>query len=279
MSVTVATSRLNSARPARRRSTTRAHELVTQTLNANTWLHLLARKQSLMSLRPIVLCLVAIAAMTASTQTSGAVFINETDADTAGTDVLEFVELYDGGVGNTALDGLVLVFFNGSSDTSYAAYDLDSFTTDANGFFLLGNSGVGSMDIVFASNSLQNGADAVALYSGNAIDFPNGTAATTLNLLSAVAYDTNDADDSGLLTALGLSTQYDENELGNQVSDSLQFDGVSSWAAGAPTPRATNFNAAPVPEPSTLALAGLGIAVAGLAARRRRLASAAKAAA
>jgi hypothetical protein len=39
--------------------------------------------------------------------------INELDCDTPGTDAAEFIELYDGGVGNTALAGLVLVFFNG----------------------------------------------------------------------------------------------------------------------------------------------------------------------
>jgi len=37
------------------------------------------------------------------------VVINEIDADTEGTDILEFVELYDGGVGNAPLDGYVLV--------------------------------------------------------------------------------------------------------------------------------------------------------------------------
>ena len=38
------------------------------------------------------------------------VIINEVDADTPSTDVAEFIELYDGGVGATALDGLVIVF-------------------------------------------------------------------------------------------------------------------------------------------------------------------------
>jgi len=47
------------------------------------------------------------------------VIINEIDADTQGSDVLEFVELYDGGTGNTALDGLVLVNYNGNNDSSY----------------------------------------------------------------------------------------------------------------------------------------------------------------
>ncbi|MDO6782399.1 hypothetical protein Q4604_24405, partial [Marinovum sp. 1_MG-2023] len=32
------------------------------------------------------------------------ILINELDADTAGTDTQEFVELFDGGAGNTALD-------------------------------------------------------------------------------------------------------------------------------------------------------------------------------
>ena len=46
--------------------------------------------------------------------------INEVDSDTNGTDTLEFVELYDGGVEFTHLDGLVVVFYDGSGDTSYA---------------------------------------------------------------------------------------------------------------------------------------------------------------
>jgi hypothetical protein len=40
--------------------------------------------------------------------------INEVDADQVGTDSAEFVELFDGGVGNTDLTGLVLVLVNGS---------------------------------------------------------------------------------------------------------------------------------------------------------------------
>ncbi|MCA9955686.1 MAG: lamin tail domain-containing protein, partial [Anaerolineales bacterium] len=131
------------------------------------------------------------------------VIINEVDSDTDGTDVLEFVELYDGGFGNTPLDGLAVVFFNGNGDTSYAAYDLDGFSTDANGYFLLGNADVvPTPSIVFASNGLQNGADAVALYQDDAANFPNGTAITTTNLLDALVYDTNDADDAELLTLL-----------------------------------------------------------------------------
>ena len=70
------------------------------------------------------------------------VVINEVDSDTPGTDVLEFVELFDGGVGGTSLDGLVLVFYNGTDDLSYAAYDLDGFSTDSSGYFLLGNADV-----------------------------------------------------------------------------------------------------------------------------------------
>ena len=60
------------------------------------------------------------------------VIINEVDSDTPGADTAEFVELYDGGVGNTSLNGLVVVFYNGSNDLSYAAFNLTG-STDANG--------------------------------------------------------------------------------------------------------------------------------------------------
>ena len=96
--------------------------------------------------------------------------------------------MYDGGVGNTALDGLVVVFYNGNGDVSYAAFDLDGRSTNANGYFTLGNAATPGVDLVFADNLLQNGADAVALYAANATDFPNGTSVTTTNLRDAIVY-------------------------------------------------------------------------------------------
>lgn len=142
--------------------------------------------------------------------------INEVDSDTPGTDAAEFVEFYDGGVGNTSLNGLVVVFYNGSNDLSYASFDLDGFTTDANGYFTLGNNAVPGRDLVFGGNVLQNGADAVAIYVGNASNFPNNTPVTTANLLDAIVYDTADANDPELLVLLNAGQpQVDENSGGN----------------------------------------------------------------
>ena len=141
------------------------------------------------------------------------VVINELNADNpgtgggpgGGTDANEFIELY--GDANASLDGLVLVFFNGNAaGASYLAYDLDGFSLDAQGFFLLGSATVVGADAVFtgASNNIQNGADAVGLFQDDAANFPTGTVASTLNLIDAVVYGTNDAQDNNLITLLGL---------------------------------------------------------------------------
>ena len=82
--------------------------------------------RSISSLRALALLSAAVCASIATGAfAQPSILINEIDADTPGTDSAEFVELTDGGVGNTALDGLVLVFYNGSNDQSYAAFDLD----------------------------------------------------------------------------------------------------------------------------------------------------------
>jgi predicted extracellular nuclease len=185
------------------------------------------------------------------------VVINEVDADTPGTDVLEFVELYDGGDGNTPLDGLVVVFYNGNGDISYEAFDLDGHTTDANGYFLLGNAGVlPTPAITFGNNVLQNGADAVAIYAGDAADFPDGTALTTDNLVDAIVYDTDDADDAELLTLLNAGQpQVNENGAGDKDNHSNQRcpngEGgalnTESYTQKLPTPGAEN-NCATGPE-------------------------------
>lgn len=181
-----------------------------------------------------------------------AAFINEVDSDTPGTDAAEFVELFDGGAGNTALDGMVVVFFNGSNDLSYAAFDLDGYSTNANGFFVLGNTAL-SPDITFSDGLLQNGADAVALYQANATDFPTGTAVTTSNLLDAMVYDTSDADDAGLLALLNpLQPQVDENASSASATVSNQRcpNGsggariTSTYAQWTPTPGSLNVCAA-----------------------------------
>jgi len=188
------------------------------------------------------------------------IVINEVDADTPGTDVLEFVELYDGGVGNSSLDGKVVVFFNGSNDLSYNAIDLTGYSTDANGYFVLGNADVENVAIQFNSNGLQNGADAVALYNGTAADFPNGTTVSLDNLLDALVYDTNDADDAGLLVLLNEGQpQINEDGSGDKDAHSSQrfpngsggLRNTETYAQALPTPGKANTN---ITEPVNLVI-------------------------
>jgi len=183
-------------------------------------------------------------------QTMAGIMINEVDADMPGTDALEFVELYDGGTGNVSLDGLVLVFYNGNGDISYNSVDLDGYSTDANGYFVIGNAGVSGVDITFSNSILQNGADAVALYVGDGTDFLNGTAVTLANLIDALVYDTNHADDAGLLVLLnGGEPQINENGRDDSVNHSNQripngsggLRNTSTYTQQPPTPDAENY--------------------------------------
>lgn len=177
-----------------------------------------------------------------STATFAQISLNEIDADQAGTDVGEFIELKSDSP-NAALDGYVVVLYNGSSDQSYAAFDLDGFSTDANGFLLLANDGFPGMAISLgADNGLQNGADAVTIYQGNAEDFPAGTPASTTNLITAIVYGTGDDDDVDLMAALGVTIQYDEDMNGLKDVESIQNAGDGSFCVGAPTPNATNID-------------------------------------
>lgn len=190
----------------------------------------------------------------------GLIVINEVDADQPGTDIAEFVELYDGGVGNMPLDGLSIVLFNGNGDVSYAAFDLSGQQTDGDGYFVLcGNAELVNacgLEVSPATNLIQNGPDAVALFQASANAFPNGTAVTTTNLIDALVYDnTESAPDEGLLILLkpeqpqvneagagdiGHSNQRCPNGSGGQRM-------TASFAQFAPTPGA--FNGCAIPGP------------------------------
>ncbi|MBN1209144.1 MAG: Ig-like domain-containing protein [Myxococcaceae bacterium] len=175
--------------------------------------------------------------------------INELDPDQAGTDMAEFVEISTGAP-NLVLSGFVLVFYNGSNDTSYLTLDLYA-TTDANGFIVAANPGVTPRVLTFPNNTLQNGVDAIAIYQGSSAAFPNGTPVTATGLIDAVVHETADPDDAGLLDVLlypagdPRRVQADENPANNGQTVSIQRCGPGLrdgrvYSVAAPTPSAAN---------------------------------------
>ena len=136
---------------------------------------------------------------------------------------MEFVELYDGGCGNYSLDGYVLVFYNGSNDEISNSFDLSGYMSNENGYFVAGNSAVPNVNLIFGGNTIQNGADAVALYKGNIADYqPKTNLITDESLIDAVVYGTNDDQDEELMALLLSGDQLDEDALDNKDIQSLQ---------------------------------------------------------
>lgn len=176
------------------------------------------------------------------------VIINEVDASTPTVpDTADFLELYDGGIGNTSLEGLVLVYYNGSNNLSYAAIDLYG-PTDTDGYFVLCTS-LTVLNCDMLTNVFQNGPDAIALYQGNKNDFPTGTAITLTNLIDAIVYDTSDADDPELLVLLNPGQpQVDEDGGGSGITQSNQrcpngsggFRNTDTYTQSSPTPGTEN---------------------------------------
>ncbi len=186
------------------------------------------------------------------------IVINELDSDQSGIDSMEFVELYDGGVGNASLNGYFVVFFNGNAanNGSYSSFDLDGMQTNAAGFFVLGNTGVTpTPDVTFSNNTLQNGPDGVGLYHYTAAElaiapnpWPNNSAPTTSHLRDAIVYNTGATLDQDLIDALNPGQpQVNENQNGMGTLQSLSRvpDGgmpldTTKYVAQAPTPETFN---------------------------------------
>lgn len=173
------------------------------------------------------------------------VVINEIDADTPSTDVKEFIELKSA-TPFFALDGYVLVFFNASStgtlNQSYLAIDLDGLVTDGNGIIMLGNAQVvPAPSYLIPDNTIQNGPDGVAIYLGDAADFPLNTTGTSANLVDAFVYSNNaNTKATTLMAAWGLSVSYNENANNQAANQSIQRKNDGTFEVKAPTPRANN---------------------------------------
>jgi len=179
---------------------------------------------------------------------SAQIFINELDADTPGIDNKEFVEIRSLAP-YTSLNGYILVFFNGNpasstANLSYYTIDLSNITTDINGIATVGNNNVSPVpDKIFPDNIIQNGEDAIAIYQAPATAFPDGTMATTTNLIHALAYDTNDPDATALMALLGITApqvQMNENENNAQQTESIQRKNDGSFEVKLSTSGAMN---------------------------------------
>ncbi|NCO64743.1 MAG: T9SS type A sorting domain-containing protein [Flavobacteriales bacterium] len=192
--------------------------------------------------------------------------INELDCDTPSVDDKEFLELKST-TPNFPLDGYVVVFFNGSTNVvsglnkSYLAIDLDGHFTDVNGLFLIGSNTVSPVPhFLIPINTIQNGADAVAIYQANAVDFPEFTTAfVDETLIDVLLYQTNDIDGTGLtpiFSAFNPSIQIVNEGAGNNTN-SIQRNNDGSYFVGTPTPRQLN-------DGSGIVLNGLLLSVAQL---------------
>lgn len=197
--------------------------------------------------RSALLVALAASTFTGFAQTAATLVINEVDVDTPGTDLLEFIELY--GEPGGSLDGIVLVLYRGNNNDVYGAYDLTGFSLDENGFFVAGNVAVTEASLIVPNNSIRNGSDAIALYTGALADFPNGAGVTTVNLIDALVYATNDPPAPGLMPLL-LEGEPMVNESANGIpaneSMSRVPDGgaqrvTSTYATQAPTPGTFNI--------------------------------------
>lgn len=171
------------------------------------------------------------------------IVINELDSDTEGIDLEEFIELKTDEP-YQSLDDYVLVFFNGSEvagNTSYLTIDLEGYTSDINGIFLIGSTHVSPFpDLLIEPNIIQNGEDAVAIYYGSEDDFPEWTLATTDNLIDALVYGNDDPISEDLLELLGQEEQLNENINNNKDFESIQRNSDGSYFVGSPTPGANN---------------------------------------
>lgn len=175
------------------------------------------------------------------------VVINELDSDTPSIDTLEFVELKSN-TPNFSLDHYVLVFFNGSSNgmnTSYHVIDLGGYKTDLNGLLLIGSNTVSPLpQLIIDENTIQNGADAVAIYRADATNFELETTVAYVDetLIDVLLYQTNDSDGAGLISIFSAFNPNIQivNEGPPNNTHSIQRNSDGSYTVTTPTPRQLN---------------------------------------
>ena len=126
------------------------------------------------------------------------------------------------------------------------AIDLSVAITDANGLVVVGNPLIVSRDIGIVPNSLQDGADAVAIFQGDG--FLAGDTIGDLSgfiVIDALVYDTGQADDMELLNGLAIADSTQVIESGPSTTMAIQRTGPDrlmggEFSLGVPSPGRLN---------------------------------------
>lgn len=141
------------------------------------------------------------------------ILINEVDA----VGSVEFVEIY--GDANASLNNVKVVFYDGNTNQVYNVLGLSGLSTNSSGYLLIGDASL-NPDVTLPANSIQDGADAVAIYfTTDAVNIGDNLTAT--GIVDAFVYDSGQADDADLLALLNASQpQIDENGNGNAATES-----------------------------------------------------------
>lgn len=193
-----------------------------------------------------VICLV-----TTAIASHSQIVINELDPSGPGIDDMEFVELF--GPAGTDLSGFTLVIYNGSNSQSNNAFDLNGYSLDENGFFLIGGPALTDADFVVSqTNWLQVGQEAVALYDAEATSFPNGTPVTDEDLLDAVVYGNNQPPSLSLVDMLTPGSA----QLNESAEGLADFQSLSRLPDGG-TPFATSEYVLQAPHSRVLQYSGV----------------------
>ncbi|KAF1537575.1 hypothetical protein FQV20_0013663, partial [Eudyptula albosignata] len=116
--------------------------------------------------------------------------INEVNPDNpGGGEDAEYIELFYTGRTHFDLQGYWLVLYNGKNSRAYRVLDLSGHHTDELGYFLVGSSTMSPAPMIrLPPNTIQNGADAVALYYSNTTFYAINMAVTAEGLVDAVVY-------------------------------------------------------------------------------------------
>jgi hypothetical protein len=105
------------------------------------------------------------------------IWIDQVGSNPNNASQLGYIQLFDGGAGESTLSGLVVALINGEGDLVQAVYPLTDLRTNADGYFVLGsNILTPSPDLAFSAEMLLADVSQVALYPAEGISLTVGAA-------------------------------------------------------------------------------------------------------